>query len=363
MRELTIGELRFIDESTNDWKMYIYSKCRTRDTAELRERINVLSEEYKEAFREFYKKRLEKASFVDSIELKNEFDKVYEKKKPEFYDINTLIGRKVRLAAEFLETEKLNSYIPYMNNDEIQGILDGRLSGIAVYNEFDDKPEGFGIVEIFPEYIRIHRVGSCMDVNEKSILECVGKYISRMPSSGKLPIYIFEAGEGQKNKPEEAGFVLDKGQFMYELGMSSDLKKIVLEKKSEMNVVFLGEADEDEALAFLLNAPYDPFFQIPYADIKADNLSGSIVCKNKDRILAMILIEDDDRFVKIPWYYYKDKTAMDACFLVLKKLIENDYDSDMPVLFLDSGKNKKELMDYFSEKIREVPVHAYRLKL
>lgn len=362
MRELTTGELRFIDESTNNWRMYIYSKSGAKAMGGLQEQMNVLSEQYKEAFSEFYKNRIKKDSFADSIEIKNEFDKAYEKKNPAFYDINALIGREVKLVSEVIEADNLNTYISYMNNGEIIGVMEGRLTGIGVSNELDKKPEGLGIIEIFPEYICIHRIDTCMDVSEQAILDSIVKHIRQMPKADELPIYMFETGEDRKTKLEEVGFIRDKRQFMYELGMSSDLKKITFDKKSEMNVVLLEEVEEDEVLAFLMNAPYDPFFQIPYSDIKADNLSGSIVCKNKDRILAMILVEDDDRFIKIPWYYYKDKDAADACFFVLKKLIKNDYDSDMPILFLDSGKNKKELMGYFSEKIKEVPVHAYRLK-
>lgn len=360
MRELTAGELRFIDESTNDWRMYIYGKVEAKAAVELKESMNVLSEEYKEAFLDFYKKRIERESYVDGIEVKNDFDKVYKKRNPAFYDINGLIGREVRLVSKVLGAEKLNACISYMDNEEIQGILNGRMTGIGVYNETDGVLEGLGIVEIFPDYILIRRVDTRMDVKEESILESVGKYISQTTQENKLPIYFLDRGDGKKSSLEESGFVQDKKKFMCELGLSSNLKKIALEKKNDLSVMFLEEVEEEEALSFLLNAPHDSFFQIPYADIKADCLSGSIVCKNKDRILAMILIEDDDRYIKIPWYYYKDKAAMDACFFVLKNLLKNDFESDVPILFLDSGKNKKELMDYFSGKIKEVPIYAYR---
>ena len=360
MRELTVGELRFIDESTNDWRMYIYSKVDAKVAAELQERLRALSDEYKAAFLDFYKKRVEKETYVDAIETKNEFDKFYEKRNPAFYDINGLIGRDVRLAAEVLGAEEMNVCISYMDNEEVQGILNDRLTGIGVYDETDGILEGFGIVEIFPEYILIRRVDTCLDVREEAILESVGSYISQTTKENKLPIYLLDMGGGKKTSLQGTGFALDKKKFMCELGMSSNLKKIVLEKKNDMSVTFLEEVEEEEVLPFLLNAPYDSFFQIPYADIKADHLSGSIICKNKDRILAMILIEDDDRYIKIPWYYYKDKAAMDACFLVLKNILKNDFESDMPILFLDSGKNKKELMDYFSGKIKEVPLCVYR---
>ena len=210
MRELTAGELRFIDESTNDWRMYIYGKVDAKAAVELKESMNVLSEEYKEAFLDFYKKRIEREFYVDGIEVKNDFDKVYKKRNPAFYDINRLIGREVRLVSEVLGAEKLNACISYMDNEEIQGILNGRLTGIGVYNEIDGMLEGLGIVEIFPDYILIRRVDTCMDVKEESILKSVGKYISQTTQENKLPIYFLDMGDGKKFSLEESGFVQDK---------------------------------------------------------------------------------------------------------------------------------------------------------
>ena len=359
VRDLTMGELRFIDESTFGWKMNIYEKVGRNAPFELLKRMNQLSDAYKKAFLDFYKKRV--AYVLDSVELQNEFDKYYEKINPIFYDINTLIGRKVVLSARLLNLNDTNSFLEQMKGEEIQGIADGSLMGIGVYNQTDGKAEGFGIVEIFPEYIYIHRVRSIMDVKEKSIWSCVLEFIKNMPREDRLPVYTFVIEESSRGELKELGLIPDNKHFMYEMGIASDLKKLSFEKKPGMNVVTMEDVTEKEVLDFLLNAPFDRFFQVPYGDIKADKLSGSIICKINDKIAAMLLIEDRDDFMKIPWFYYKEKNAMKACFYILKNLLDVDYDPDTKIVFLDSGKNKKELKGYFSGKITEIPIHTYKL--
>lgn len=89
MRELTTGELRYINESTDGWKMYIYSKDQ-EITPEIQQRMRELSTAYKEAFYAFYEAALQKGEVYDSDAVQKDFDEVYGKEHPEFYDVDAL---------------------------------------------------------------------------------------------------------------------------------------------------------------------------------------------------------------------------------------------------------------------------------
>ncbi len=90
MRELTLGEKRFIDESTNGWKMDIYSRNQ-EITPEIEKRISELAEAYEDAFYAFYKDALQKEEVLNADAIQRDFDEAYEKEHPEFYDVEALL--------------------------------------------------------------------------------------------------------------------------------------------------------------------------------------------------------------------------------------------------------------------------------
>ena len=92
MRDLTIGEVRMISESTNGWKMTIYQKLGDDISDALREKMRQLASDYETAFMDFYKKAVEEAEDQEPEDIQEEFDKMYQKEHPEFYDIDALIG-------------------------------------------------------------------------------------------------------------------------------------------------------------------------------------------------------------------------------------------------------------------------------
>ncbi len=87
---LTLGELRYIDESTNSWRMALVAKAADKGirefSSEVENRMVDLSEEYKDAFKDFYEKAKAEDPTKDSVEIQNAFDEEYHKSHPEFYE-------------------------------------------------------------------------------------------------------------------------------------------------------------------------------------------------------------------------------------------------------------------------------------
>ena len=94
MRELTVGELRYIDESVNPWKMQIHSKI--ENIEELPEsvfqRMADLEKEFKDRFYEFYKKAVDEGTTLDSDQLLKQFEESFVKDHPEFWDMEALLA-------------------------------------------------------------------------------------------------------------------------------------------------------------------------------------------------------------------------------------------------------------------------------
>ena len=89
---LTMGELRFIDESTNTWKMDIKRKAAKMGIEELSpgtiDRMFELAGDYKAAFCEFYEKAKEAGDERDNPALQASFNEQYQREHPEFFDFN-----------------------------------------------------------------------------------------------------------------------------------------------------------------------------------------------------------------------------------------------------------------------------------
>ncbi len=92
MSELTEGELRFIEESTNRWKMNVLRVTEMMDEIpdSVRENIDALEERYKKEFGEFYKAQKGKDEEKDADDLWYEFDNSWDEKCPEFYNVKEL---------------------------------------------------------------------------------------------------------------------------------------------------------------------------------------------------------------------------------------------------------------------------------
>ena len=94
MYELTMGELRSINESTNVWKMLIR---RIQDSMEhvpspVTDRIKELEELYIRELQEYYPNAKENDPSKDLDDIAAEFDELWDGKHPEFYDVRKLFA-------------------------------------------------------------------------------------------------------------------------------------------------------------------------------------------------------------------------------------------------------------------------------
>ena len=94
MRELTEGDLRYINESTNSWQMLVDGIMNSMDNIpeEVTGHIGLLQEQYIEEFGEFFAAAVEAGTDKDADGLLGEFDNKWNTDHPEFYDMKALFS-------------------------------------------------------------------------------------------------------------------------------------------------------------------------------------------------------------------------------------------------------------------------------
>ncbi len=94
MIELTLGQQRAIEESTQGWRMLIASVGGSLSDVpeDLRKKIDGLEADYKKAFGEFYTQAVEAQDDRDDDELADAFDEKWATDHPEFYDMRLLFA-------------------------------------------------------------------------------------------------------------------------------------------------------------------------------------------------------------------------------------------------------------------------------
>ena len=89
MYVLTEGDERFITESTTVWRMYLnqiifgIGKC----PHEIEDRIDDLEKDYRKGFRDYFLDAKGKDEALTSDVILNDFDAVWSKIHPQFYDM------------------------------------------------------------------------------------------------------------------------------------------------------------------------------------------------------------------------------------------------------------------------------------
>ena len=94
MYELKIGDMIYIEDSVRPWRMVIDPILSSMGTApkELEKRIDEMESAYKEEFTGFYVKKKSEDETLYTNEIQNNFDEIWEKKHPEFYDVDKLLA-------------------------------------------------------------------------------------------------------------------------------------------------------------------------------------------------------------------------------------------------------------------------------
>ncbi len=93
-KELTTGELRFIEESTDGWRMMVQEAMGKNSGIPdaVMERISELEDSYQEELLNFFVLEKKSSSSINADDIRSRFDEQWNEKHPEFFDMEKLFS-------------------------------------------------------------------------------------------------------------------------------------------------------------------------------------------------------------------------------------------------------------------------------
>ena len=270
------------------------------------------------------------------------------------------------MTVEMIDGSNLRDYMHLLDNEEIYGIRSGRLSGIGVFDEDGDRPMGFAVLEILPGYVSLRRLFVAGRCDKRRVSEEILEVVRSMPKEDRLPVFFFVTGNGgeELRLMQKNGFHLDEEDYTCKEVLLSGMKDIYVTGIENAGVCIDSVADvtDEELYPFVFNSPYDPILQIPWFDIDRDRFADGIVCKKNNRVTAVLLLEENDDYVVVPWFYGTDTISISICLARLKEIFSHDAEEDVTFHFLAAAGVRSTDPDDFFEEIRELPIQLYKMR-
>ncbi|MCR4642444.1 MAG: hypothetical protein K5697_10505 [Lachnospiraceae bacterium] len=269
------------------------------------------------------------------------------------------------MTVEMIEGGNLRDYMHLLTNEEIYGIDSGRYTAIGVFDEDGRRPMGFALLEVLPAYVSLRRLFVAGRCDKRRISEELLDVVRHMPKEDKLPVLFFVSGNGgeELRLVQKNGFARDESDYSCKEAYLSGLKDIFLTKEEEDSILVdsVSDVPDEELYPFVFNSPHDPILQIPWYDIDRDRFADGIVCKKNGRVTAVLLLEENDDYVEIPWFYGTDMLSLNVCISRLKDIFMHEAEGDVKFRFLSVAGIKSSAPDGYFEEITEQPVQIYKM--
>ncbi len=259
-----------------------------------------------------------------------------------------------------ITNEELPGYMPYMTNEEIYSCFSGRISMIGIWEDGRDCPNGFCLVEILPEYMMLHHFEVLDKEQALTVALELLKVCRDVPSQQALPVYAMD--RLMVTHGQELGFEPCEDKYFYEIARLHDMNEISVKKVPGLSLHLAEDLPEDELLDAIFRNGADPFFQFPYAEFDKLQLGNSVFATKDGVIKAYVLLEKNDRFLRILDVYGADRESLDTCFYALYRMLPTDFSGNTRLVFLETVKHPKTILKRYFSKLIKAPVHLMRMK-
>ncbi len=260
-----------------------------------------------------------------------------------------------------ITNEELPGYMPYMTNEEIYSCFSGRFSMIGIWENGRECPNGFCIVEILPEYMMLHHFEILDRAQALTVALELLKVCRDVPSQQALPVYAKDRLVVAHGR--ELGFEPCEEKYFYEVARICDMNEITVKKVPGLNLRRAEDLPEEELLDAIFKNGADPFFQFPYAEFDKQQLGNSLFAIKDQEIRAYVLLEENERFLRILDVYGADRDSLDACFYALHRMLPADFSGNMRLVFLETLQHPKTILKRYFSELTKAPVHLMRMKM
>ena len=269
------------------------------------------------------------------------------------------------MKTEIITEGTLPKYMGLLTNEDFFGIIGGRYTGFGVTDEATDEVLGILSAQVLPKYIHIKNCFVSPDHRGKGVGKSLIKAVTDVPKDIDLP-FIFYGTDEEINREflEAEGFKKTPDTYSYIESKLVNMKALTLPHIASDISVFPAEQVSGRLIGdFVFSSKKDTFLQFPEGVYDANRFSdGSIVCMKNKQIVALILIEEKDDHILIPYMYGDDLEAVFLGLSVFKKKFLEDYANGEKIRFLICRDNEKEVAAEILSNYSEKKIYIYEKK-
>lgn len=260
------------------------------------------------------------------------------------------------MKTEYVEGDRLFFYMPFLDEDEVTGILDGRFAAIGALDDPEEVPLGILVAQILPDYIRIRRV----QVETPEVASALLSVVFRLPNELKLPFMAFDPSEDELAYLMEAGFEETESRYVYLEGWTEELAEgpdpAAMQGK---RVVCVDRVPGNELVDYLLRAEKDRCFIFPEPVPDPRRFSaGSLVCLKGGKIAGVLLMEEPEDIIQVSFLCAAGPEERDTLFIGMRELLFQEFGPGKRLRFLlDGGLQDRA----FCERLPEGKKRAVRI--
>ena len=282
-------------------------------------------------------------------------------------DIRNIRNRKENgiehMNTEVITRSSVKRYTELLSNAELFGIERGRYTCFGAYE--NETKEGIGVLlaEILPSNIQIRIIRVLPAYRRQGVASGLMAAVTNLPEELQLPVYTY----GTKEELEEEflvamGFQEVQEEYSYIEGVLKDFRKLPMPpKNSNLSIHTIDMVSEKMLVNFLLHAPKDDILQIPEKVPDKNRYSdGSIACMRENRLVAVILVEETDRDITIPYIFGNDREALLYGLAALRQAILEEYSPEVRIRFLQCGERGKEAIFKLLPNGTEEKIHIFK---
>ena len=266
------------------------------------------------------------------------------------------------MKTEVITENKLAKYMTCLTNDEVFGMMNDRITCFGAFDESTGEAVGVLSAEILPDYIHIIRCFILPNHEDSGAGEMLLSKATNVSADVEFP-FLFYDTEDKINEPllEAAGFKKRFKKYSYITGRLSNLKDVPLPPIDKDIEVLPADMVSQRLISdYVYNSKKDTVLQIPEMIYDPNRFSdGSIVCVKNKRVVALILMEEKDDSITIPYMYGDDLTYIYYGFSVLRERLLEEYTPSEEIRFLICKENEKEVVEELMSHSKEKRIKIY----
>lgn len=265
------------------------------------------------------------------------------------------------MVTEIITEETIGKYLKVLKNEEIFGILDGRISAIAVWDEEKEQPQGVLTAEIHTELILIRRIYVLPEYRDGETGNVLMHIATDIPEEQRVPYVIYGTDdEIDETLLAEYGFSEVPSKYSWIEGVLENYKEIKVPPKA-FDMGTLDKAPMDKVQDFVLKSDPDRFMQMPDGYLESGRFSdASLICMKNDAIVGVILLEELDDSIQIPYIHTKDNLALLYSLYVLRKVLWTEYEPTARLQFLMNDGIGREALTVLIHPSEEKKIRIFR---